>query len=467
MNWWQSVAPDSLQERLETRLLVPLLVLFLISGALSYGITRHYVHQVYDRWLYDSANSLAQGVRAIGGRAGLDLPGVAQAIFQWDDDDQTVFHVVGSKSGYIAGIPEMPYEPATPDYFRNARLFDAPLRGKVVRWAAVKVELPSLGEQVTVMIGETTSKRRKLADEILLAVWIPQLLLLLLAGWVTHKIIFFQTHNILTLSEKLRDFSHRTMRPVAAGDTPAELQPLIEALNTVITKLDRAGLHQRAFIANAAHQLRTPLTALKLQAEQARRCESLPAMRESVVELQQSAGRAVHLANQLLLLSRAEPEAQTASSRERTDLYELVFEAACQWVSRALARGMDLGFDETSDHVQAVVDPTLLREAVNNLLDNALKYCSVGTRITVAVRLNRDCRIVVEDNGPGISPAERERVVQRFYRGDRAGADSTEGSGLGLAIVSEIALAHAGHLVISESESGGVRCEIRLPTGND
>jgi len=460
MSWWRPVAQDSLQKRLETRLLVPLLFLFLISGALSYGITRHYVHQVYDRWLYDSANSLAQGVRLIGGRPGLDLPAVAQAIFQWDDDDQTVFHVFGSKSGYIAGIADIPVEPATVGRYRNATLFDTTLQGKVVRWAAVQVELASLGEQVTVMVGETTRKRRKLADEILLAVWIPQLLLLLLVGWVTHRVIFFQTRNILTLSEKLRDFSHRTMRPITEGDTPAELQPLIEALNAVIVKLDRAGLHQRAFIANAAHQLRTPLTALMLQAEQARRCEDLPAMRESVVELQQSAGRTVHLANQLLLLSRAEPEAQAASTREHTDLHELVFEASCQWVSRALACGMDLGFDETSDRVWLVVDPTLLREAINNLLDNALKYCGVGAHITVAVRLNGDCRIVVEDSGPGIAPEEREQVVQRFYRGDRTGAD---GSGLGLAIVSEIASAHSGRLIISQSESGGVRCEIHLP----
>ncbi len=464
MSWWRPVAQDSLQKRLETRLLVPLLVLFLISGALSYGITRHYVHKVYDRWLYDSANSLAQGVRLIGGRAALELPAVAQAMFQWDDDDQTVFHVAGAKNGYIAGITEQPLEPATTERFRNARLFNATLRGKAIRWAAVEVDLPTLGEQVTVMVGETTRKRRKLADEILLAVWIPQLLLLLLVGWVTHRIIFFQTRNILTLSEKLRDFSYLTLRPVAEDNTPAELQPLIEALNAVIARLDRAGLHQRAFIANAAHQLRTPLTALKLQAEQARRCEDLPAMRESVVQLQQSAGRAVHLANQLLLLSRAEPEGQNASNRERTDLYELVFEAACQWVSRALACGMDLGFDETSDHVWLVVDPTLLREAVNNLLDNALKYCSAGTRITVAVERHADCRIIVDDSGPGIAPAEREQVVQRFYRGDRTRAD---GSGLGLAIVSEIALAHSGRLQISQSESGGVRCEIHLPLATD
>jgi len=461
---WRAVTPDSLQKRLETRLLLPLLVLFLISGALSYGLTRHYVHEVYDRWLYDSANSLAQGVRLVGARATLELPAVAQTIFQWDDDDQTVFHVVSARSGYVAGIPEMPVAPAFQEHFRNARLFNATLHGKAFRWAAVEVELPSPGEHVTVLVGETTRKRRKLADEILLAVWIPQLLLLLVVGWVTHKVIFFQTRNILTLSEKLRDFSHQTMRPVAEGDTPAELQPLTEALNAVITKLDRAGLHQRAFIANAAHQLRTPLTALMLQAEQAQRCEDLSAMRESVAQLQHSAVRAVHLANQLLLLSRAEPEAQSASNRQRTDLHDLVFEAACEWVSRALACGMDLGFDETSDHVWAVVDPMLLREAINNLLDNALKYGGRGTRITVAVRLNGSGRIVVDDNGPGIAPEEREQVVQRFYRGDRTGAD---GSGLGLAIVSEIALAHAGRLEISQSESGGVRCEIHLPVAAD
>ncbi|QNK71842.1 sensor histidine kinase [Variovorax sp. PAMC28562] len=453
---------DSLQRRLETRLLWRMAVLFLLSGALSYGITRYYVHEVFDRWLYDSANSLAQAVRQIGPRAGLDLPRSAEAMFQWDDEDQTVYRVVGSRSGYIAGVSEAPREPEAPEVFRNARLFDADLGGHAMRWAIVDVPLASAGEQVSVMVGETTRKRRHLAGEILLAVWIPQLVLLLLAGWVLHRVIFFQTRNILSLGNALRDMSHRSLQPVPENGLPAELRPLIEALNAVIGRLELAGQAQRAFIANAAHQLRTPLTALKLQAEQALRSESLPVMRISVVELQQSAQRAVRLANQLLLLSRAEPEAQSDASRDRVDLRVLAFEASREWVFRALSAGLDFGFDDASDHAWVMVDAALVREAVNNLLDNALKYCVSGARVNVSVSVGAGhAFIAVDDSGPGIEPADRERITQRFQRGNSVEA---EGSGLGLAIVREIAKAHAGRLVVQSSALGGARFELHFPT---
>lgn len=452
---------DSLQRRLETRLLWRLAALFLLSGALSYGITRYYVHEVFDRWLYDSANSLAQAVRQIGPRAGLDLPRSAQAMFQWDDEDQTVYRVVGSRSGFIAGVAEAPKEPATPEVLRNARLFDADLGGHRMRWAIVEVSLASAGEQVSVMVGETTRKRRHLAGEILLAVWIPQLLLLLLAGWVLHRAIFFQTRNILSLGNALLDMSHRNLQLVPESSQPAELRPLIQALNAVIGRLEQAGQAQREFIANAAHQLRTPLTALKLQAEQALRSESLPAMRASVVEFQHSAQRTVRLANQLLLLSRAEPEAQTDANRDLVDLKVLAFDASREWVFLALSKGFDFGFDEASDTAWTTVDPALVREAVNNLLDNALKYCVAGARVNVSVSVQTGTAcIAVDDSGPGIMPADRDRITQRFQRGSSVEA---EGSGLGLAIVREIANTHSGRLVVLDSKLGGARFELHFP----
>jgi two-component system sensor histidine kinase TctE len=451
----------SLQKRLESRLMWRLLALFLLSGALSYGITRYYVSKVYDHWLYDSANSLAQSLRLIGDSVDLDLPRAAQNMFQWDDEDKTVYRITASRAGYIAGVRQAPIEPERPDRFRNARLFDAPLGAAHMRWAAVDVQLAPEGERVSVLVGETTRKRRALAGEILLAVWIPQFLLLLAAGWVIHRVAFSQSRNILSLSQALRDLSHRSLAPVPQDSMPDELHPLVEALNLVISKLDRAGLAQRQFIANAAHQLRTPLTALKLQAEQALRCENLPGMRQSVEELQHSAERAIRLANQLLLLSRAEPEAQSISSREGVNLRDLAFDASREWVSRALARQMDLGFDEASAEAWAVVDAALLREAIDNLLDNALKYCGAGARINVGTQLaDGETCIVVEDSGPGIAESDRVRVTQRFHRGDTT---VVEGSGLGLAIVGEIALAHAGQLVVSQSALGGARFEIRLP----
>jgi two-component system, OmpR family, sensor histidine kinase TctE len=450
----------SLRRRLAARLAIPLLLLFGVSGALSYWVARHYADRVYDRWLYDSVNSLAQEIQRSGDRVALDLPREAQEIFEWDDEDTTMYRVVGSKSGNIAGVAEVPLQGAQGEAFRNARLFDAPAFGQPMRWAALTLDPQALGEEVTVVVGETTRKRQLLADEILMAVSVPQLVLLVLAVLVTYRIVSFQTERIRALSTALRDFSIRQLQPVSGADMPEELHPLIEALNAVIGRLDRAAVAQRTFVANAAHQLRTPLTALTLQAEQAAQCEDLPEMRAAVAGLRRSADRATRLANQLLLLSRAEPEAQSSSDRQQVDLYELAFEAAGSWVPMALGRQIDLGFDEASVHAIARIDRALVGEAFNNLLDNALKYCPPGSHVTVAVRLLPEPSIVVEDNGPGIAPGERNRVVQRFCRGDNA---SDEGTGLGLAIVREIATAHSGTFTISDAAGGGARFEIRFP----
>ena len=345
--------------------------------------------------------------------------------------------------------------------FRNARFFNAPHRGRPMRWAVLETPAEGTDETIRVMVGETLHKRSRLADEVLLAVWIPQFVLLLLVAWVTHRVIRHHTLKVHALSMQLRDLSERgALQPMADPDMPDELQPLIEALNTLIGKLDQAALAQRSFIANAAHQLRTPLTALILSAEQALHCEDLPAMRAAVLGLRGAAQRSARLANQLLLLSRAEPEAQAHANRERVDLHMLAFDAAGEWIGRALAANIDLGFDEQSTSAWAFVDVALVGEAVNNLIDNALKYCPAGARVTVGVRAAPMPCIVVEDDGPGIAPEERSRVVQRFYRSDNT---SSAGTGLGLAIVSEIAQVHGGRLRIDASVRGGTRCSIELP----
>ena len=183
-------------------------------------------------------------------------------------------------------------------------------------------------------------------------------------------------------------------------------------------------------------------------------------MREAVAGVQATADRAARVANQLLLLSRAEPEAQSRSNRREADICDLAFETASAWVPMAIARSIDLGFDEGSDHVAVAIDVSLVKEAIDNLLDNALKYCPPHSKVTVSIRRHPEPTIIIEDTGPGIPAGERSRVVQRFFRGDNA---HTSGAGLGLAIVHEVALAHSGAFVIGDAADRGTRFEIRLP----
>lgn len=451
--------PASLRRRLILQLAVPLLALFAIGGTITSWAARHYADRIYDRLLYDSAQGLGQQVRLIGGYAALNLPRVAQEMFLWDAEDHILFRVEGSASGLIAGR-DVPLRGRNEQVQNNVRYFDAEVEDLPMRWVVLSSPLPPRGEEVTIVVGETTRKRDRLAGDILWTVWAPQIALLIIAGWIAYRAIFVQTEKIHALSTSLRDISYRRLRAVPGENMPAEMQPLIEALNAMIAKLDAAALAHRTFIANAAHQLRTPLTALSLQAEQAMHCGSAEEMRAAVAKLRTSVHRATRLANQLLLLSRAEPEAQSGASRRRADLYELAFETARDWVPAAVAASIDLGFDDSSDHALVEIDAALVAEAINNLLDNALKYCPPHSKVTVAVRLSPDPTVIVEDTGPGIAAAERSRVVQRFHRGDNA---TDEGTGLGLAIAHEIALAHSGQFVIGDSAGGGARFEIHLP----
>ncbi|MEO6565410.1 MAG: sensor histidine kinase, partial [Casimicrobiaceae bacterium] len=397
--------------------------------------------------------------RLTDGYAALNLPRVAQEMFEWDAEDRIQFRVEGSSSGLIAGV-DLPMRREHEEVHQNVSFYDATVNGNAMRWVVLSSPLPPVGETVTISVGETTLKRDRLTEEILLTVWLPQIALLLVAGWIAYRTIYEQTESIHTLSTSLRDVSYRKLQRIPDGNMPAELQPLIDALNAMMDKLEAAALTHRKFIANAAHQLRTPLTAMGLQVHQAMHNAAPDDTQRTLRELHGSVQRATRVANQLLLLSRAEPEAQSGAVRSRIDLHQLAFEVASAWVPAALARSIDLGFDEASAHIDVEVDVTLVSEAINNLVDNAIKYAGAGASVTVAVQMRPDPAVVVEDTGAGIAVAERGRVIQRFYRGDSARSD---GSGLGLAIVHEVALAHAGSFVIADAMGGGARFELHLP----
>ena len=237
----------SLRRRLLMRVALPLLGLFALDGALSAWAARYYANHVYDRWLYDSAQSLAQQVRLTRGQAALNLPRVAQEMFEWDAEDRILFRVEGSRSGLIAGH-DVPMTGQNEERLYNVRYFDAPVEGNSMRWAVLTSPLPPVGEEVTIVVGETTHKRDRLTEEILLSVWVPQIVLLVVAGWIAYRAIVVQTEKLHALSVSLRDISYRQLSAVPGQNMPEEMQPLIEALNALIVKLDAAALAHRTFL---------------------------------------------------------------------------------------------------------------------------------------------------------------------------------------------------------------------------
>ncbi len=466
----------SLRSRLLRRLLPPLLALFAVSGTLSYLGAAYHANSVHDRWLVDSAEALAQRVTLARGAPSLDLPEAARQILQWDSADTTWFQVQGEQSGHIAGHTGVPGpSPRAPiERLRQAQLYEGWIAGAHVRVASVPLALAGAGEAIEVRVAETLRKRQTLATELLLSVLLPQLVLVAVAGaviWFTLKKLLAPVGEV---ARALEAQTHHSLEPVDDRALPAEVVPLTHAMNALLLRLRGALAAQRHFIADAAHQLRTPLTALKLHADEAARETDPKRLAPVIAELRHAADRAVRLSNQLLALARAEPSARIAEPR-RFELREVVFEAAGRWVPAALTAGADLGFagapGEGEPPLEVVGDPDLLAEAIHNLLDNALKYCGRGARITVSVDAGPadEARVRVLDDGPGIAPADRPRVLERFHRGvpgagEGAPLDRATGIGLGLAIVAEIVRGHGGAVHIDAGPGARGTCvTIGLP----
>ena len=451
----------SLRRRLLARLAIPLLALIAVDAGLSYVFALRFANSAYDHWLVDSARSLAAQVKAEDGQATLRLPREALEVFEWDDRDRIVYKVSTEGGELIIGqlslaVPEPPRE------LQHPAFFDAEFEGETIRGVAIRATPSGIREPVVIAVAETLHKRNSLATEILTIVLVPQVLLLLAAALLIWSGITGGLRSLVLVSLDLARRDHRDLSPVPMRDVPQELRPIIARTNELFGRLAEALHAQRKFIADAAHQLRTPLSALKLQIESLER-ERLPEeIRPRIASLKHAGGRAIHLAQQLLALARAEPEFDPQQSFVNVDLVSVARDAGEQWIPKALEAGVELVLDAPDSPVGLRGDPALLSELVSNLIDNALRH-GHGTRtITLRVAGTPRPSLAVEDEGPGIPPEAKGRVFDRFYRVD---AGSGEGTGLGLAIVKEIVSAHGGTVSIeTRPQFAGTRVQAIFPT---
>jgi two-component system, OmpR family, sensor histidine kinase TctE len=410
----------------------------------------------------DVGIALGERIHSSGEAVVFDLPGAAEQVLRTDKYDTIYYHLRKPDGSALAGDPELPPIPRGQAPEDGVIAYDGIYRGQPIRVIALLV--PCGGQICTVQVAETTNKRRKLARNIVLSSLVPELLITL----ATLALVWFGVKRGLApledLSSEIRARSARDLRPIDPGHAPEEAAPLVAALNQLFGQVAEASSNQQRFLANAAHQLRTPLAGLQAHTEIAlAQSESSPAqgmpedIRAQLEQMHRATIRTARLANQLLALARSEPGGYRADAFAPVNLRAVVEEVADEWVHRAMAKEIDLGFELTD--VQIPGDAVLLREALGNLIHNALEYSSSGGRVTVRTgRRNNHPFLEVEDDGPGIPPAEREQVLERFYR--VTGTTGT-GSGLGLSIVREIAAAHRALIDIDGGE-GGKGCKVGL-----
>lgn len=450
----------SVRVQLLRRLLPPITALLAIGAVIAYYPSIGPAESAYDQALIDVGLALGERIRYAEGRYSVDLPSAAERILRTDRYDQIYFRVRAPDGTSLAGDSDLPAPPPDDTPNDGVIAYNDVYGERDVR--AVAVLVPCAGKVCTVQVAETTVKRKRLVRDIVLSSLVPTLLIAI----ATLVIVWFGVKRGLAplarLSEQIKERSPRDLRPIEIGPVPEEAKPMVGALNDLLGQVEEANSNQQRFLANAAHQLRTPLAGLQAHTELALGQAVPDACRIELEQVHLATVRTARLANQLLALARAESAGDREAALEPLDMRRVVEGVADEWVHRGLARDIDLGFDLAEARVRG--NEFLLREALANLVHNALEYTPAGGHVTVRTATRRagdGARAVleVEDDGPGIPPEQRAQVVQRFYR---APGTAGTGSGLGLAIVSEIAGLHGASVEIGEATAGGHGCRVSL-----
>ncbi len=462
-------------------MLAPLLLLWPMSVVLTWLVAQGIANKPFDRELGDMAQILSrqvsiQATRSQAPVASFRLPAGAAEILHTDPDDTIYYQVLGLRGEFLSGDRSLQVpgdeDRAPPG---ELRFRDDIVQAEAVRVAYLWVDLPMPPGQTPplIQVAETLGKRSRLATEIIKGVIVPQFVILPIAVLLVWMALARGISPLNELQQRIRHRDSNDLSPIDERQAPEEVSPLVRAINDLLARLDQSISSQKHFIADAAHQLKTPLAGLHTQAELAQReLDATPSnsvqVRRSLQQIARSSQRATRMVNQLLAMARVENH-QHDLAGNRVQLNRIAHETVQDFVPRAMEKRIDLGYEGAEPGSTPALavrgNAILLREMIRNLVDNALLYTPVGGTVTVRVIHDPFGQVVVlqvEDTGPGIPAAERDQVFQPFYRALDTGVD---GSGLGLAIVKEIAAQHGVEVALEDanlkhrpglSDQGGV-----------
>ncbi len=483
-------------------MLAPLLLLWPMSVALTWLVAQSIASRPFDRDLAEMARTVARQVVVVRGAAGrpstvrLRLPEVAAEVLRADDVEKVYFQLLGARGEFVAGERDLPVPDEPAASAQSLKYRDDEVHTDAVRVAYLWLAPTGLAGETAplVQVAETLDKRARLATEIIKGVIVPQFVVLPLAVLLVWFALARGIQPLNELQQRIRRRAANDLSPLAERDVPEEVAPLVSAINDLLGRLDQSMRSQKHFLADAAHQLKTPLAGLRMQAELAQReidaGEQDPlALKRSLQQIAHASERAAHMVNQLLAMASAEAKT-LARPPEAVDLAALTRETVRDFVPKAMDKRIDLGYEgpeaTTPPAPPAMApglaalapppalpgpvtlapgaglparcvmgQPTLVRELVRNLVDNALQYTPAGGTVTARVMDDPFGQVVVlqvEDTGPGIPEAERALVLQPFYR---ALGTQVDGSGLGLAIVSEIVQQHGAEMTMADARPRG------------
>jgi two-component system sensor histidine kinase TctE len=446
-------------------MLTPLLLLWPVSLVLTWLVAQNIAGKPFDRALEYNVAALAQLIAVKNNRIQFSLPLPARELLRADDSDNVYYQVMGARGEFMSGERALPPPPAEEKIVPGEiRLREDDLNGASIKVAYtwVKLALPD-AQPALVQVAETMEKRSVLATEIVKGVMLPQFVILPMAVLLVWLALVQAIKPLNQLEERIRARKPDDLSPIDAQAVPLEVAPLVYSVNDLLMRLKDSIATQKRFLADAAHQLKTPLAGLRMQADLAQReGASAEELKHSLRQIGRASIRATHTVNQLLALARAESNG-AVMPRTACDLAELTMSVVRDCVPRAIEKHIDLGYEgiQPGDQGgQLTGNPTLIKELIRNLVDNALNYTpskpgqpGVITARVLVDPFGKTLVLQVEDSGPGVPLAERELIFQPFYRALGTEAD---GSGLGLPIVMEIAHQHNATVSMGDTSPGQV-----------
>jgi len=450
----QQRQPLSLRQRLILALLTPLIVILAASSYFDYRLAKKTANIAHDQSLADNVFDLEAHIKRQDPSFKVDLTEEAEAMLRSNAPDMLYFSVSDPFGNVVAGDADLPQ-------LRTPKGDQIEFSNGVYRDMSVRIALHRItinAQDFLIAVMETTKKREQASARILTAMIIPNLAVILAT---MLAVILGVRQGLLPLQQVERDIAARSandLHEIALSGNPAEIRPMLRRLNELFALLRESVEIQQRFIADAAHQLRTPLAGLQTQLDLATSEGAFNNNTERLQLIDEATTRIGHLLSQLLAHARAETSNSVKDEFESVALDRLVENSASTFLDSALAKNIDLGFDIKPAATPGF--PWMLQEALSNLIDNAIRYTPTGGIITVSCGAEENQAFLeVEDSGPGIPDENLKHVFERFYR---IPGSPGNGCGLGLAIVSEIAQLHGAAIQLTRSEQGGLRVRIQF-----
>ena len=457
-------------------MLTPLLLLWPVSLALTWLVAQGLANKPFDRALVYNVQVLAQLVKLSPDqqRIQFNLPQPASELLRADDADLVYYQVIGPKGELLGGDRDLP-QPQDEEKLGSydVKIRDDEMRSLEVRVAYTWVQLTSekstseLGS-VLVQVAETREKRSVLATEIIKGVMLPQFAILPLAVLLVWLALVRGIKPLSELEERIRARKSDDLSPLDEKTVPLEVAPLVSSVNDLLRRLKESIGIQKRFLADAAHQLKTPLAGLRMQADLAQRKEAgEEELKQSLQQIGRASVQATHTVNQLLSLARA--EGAGSIDLQSCDMAALISEVLNDSLPHAMEKGLDLGYDgvDTDKKRRFLTlqgNPTLLKEMIRNLVDNAIKYSKEKPLIQISTKnVESGIAISVTDHGIGIGKEEQKKIFEKLYRVHTGNLHDVKGFGLGLSYVKAIVNQHQGEIQVKSQLGEGSTFILFIP----